>query len=142
MELELLKRSWATAGGVIASTPAAAEVCDKVRPGWNPADGPINQFEDLTLFFIEPLGLIVLVLTVAAVLLRKTWIASITVTLLFAIMVLNISTWIEADDVTNSANSEGCITAPILTTTTLIAISAIILTTTCRSSLRRLKSHD
>ena len=137
MELGLLKRSWAIAAGMIASTPTAAEVCDKVRPAWNPADGPINQFEDLALFFIEPLGLLVLALTLAAASLRKIWITAIVVTLLFAIAALNISTWIEADDVTNFALSEGCIAAPVLTTITLIAISAVISTTTWRSSQRR-----
>ncbi|MDX8355656.1 hypothetical protein SLH47_25130 [Cognatiyoonia sp. IB215182] len=122
---------------MMASTPAVAEVCDKVRPAWNPANGPINQFEDLALFFIEPLGLIVLVLTIAAILLRKIWLTAIVVALLFAVTALNISTWIEADDVTNFAISEGCIAAPVLTTITLIAICAIILTNTWRSSRRR-----
>ena len=122
---------------MIASTPAAAEVCDKVRPAWNPADGPINQFEDLTLFFIEPLGLLVLALTLAAALLRKIWITAIVVALLFAIAALNISTWIEADDVTNFALLEGCMTAPVLKTITLITICTIIVTATWRSSRRR-----
>ena len=134
MELGVLKRCWAIAVGMTASTPAVAEVCDKVRPAWNPANGPINQFEDLILFFIEPLGLIVLGLTIAAILLRKIWLTAIVITLLFAVAALNISTWIEADDVTNFAILEGCITAPVLTTTVLIAICAIILTTTWRRS--------
>ena len=137
MELGLLKRSWAIAAGMIASTPAAAEVCDKIRPAWNPADGQINQFEDLILFFIEPLGLIVFVLALAAALLRKIWITAIIVALLCTVIALNISTWIEADDVTSFAISEGCITASVLTTITLITICAIIMTATWRSSRLR-----
>ncbi|WP_299734018.1 hypothetical protein [uncultured Tateyamaria sp.] len=120
-----------------ASTPAAAEVCDKVRPAWNPADGPVTQFDDLALFFIEPLGLIVLVLAIAAVLLRKIWFTVFVVTLLVATIALNISTWVEADDVTNFALSEGCIAAPVLTTTTLVAICAIFSVATWHSSRRR-----
>ena len=107
MELRLLRRSWAVVLGVIASTPAAAEVCDKVRPAWNPADGPIRQFEDLALFFTEPLGLIVFVLTIAAVLFRKIWLTVIVVALMVAIIALNISTWLEADDITNFAIKDG-----------------------------------
>ena len=137
MKLGLLKRSWAIAVGTIVCTPAAAEVCDKVRPAWNPADGQINQFEDLTLFFIEPLGLIVFVLALAAALLRKIWITAISVALLCAVIALKIRTWIEADDVTNFAITEGCITAPVLTTITLIAICASIVTATWRSSRLR-----
>ena len=137
MELGLLKRSWTIAVAMIASTPAVADVCDKVRPAWNPADGPINQFEDLALLFIEPLGLIVFALTIGAVFFRKIWLTAIVVTLLIAIVALNISTWIEADDVTNFAISEGCIAAPVLTTITLVAICAIISVTTWQSSRRR-----
>lgn len=137
MELGLLKRSWAIAITMIASTPAVAEVCDKVRPAWKPADGPVTQFGDLALFFFEPLGLIVLVFAIAAVLLRKIWFTVFVVTLLVAIIALNISTWVEADDVTNFAISEGCIAAPVLTTITLVAICAIISVATWHSSRRR-----
>lgn len=137
MELGLQKRGWPIALGIIASTPAAAEVCDKVRPAWNPADGSVTQFEDLALFVIEPLGLIVLGVNIVAVLLRKVWFTAFVVTLLIAIIALNISTWIEADDITNFAISEGCIAAPVLTTITLIAICAIISVTTWHSSRRR-----
>lgn len=77
MELSLLKRSWVTVLGAIASTPVAAEVCDKVRPDWNPTNGPVNQLEDLALFLGEPLGLIVLALTLAAILLREIWLTAV-----------------------------------------------------------------
>lgn len=137
MELGLLKRSWAIAITMIASTPAVAEVCDKVRPAWNPANGPVTQFEDLALFLTEPIGLIVLGLAVAAVFLRKIWLTVFVVTLLVAIIALNISTWVEADDVTNFAISEGCIAAPVLTTITLVAICVIISVSTWHNSRRR-----
>lgn len=97
MELRLPKRSWTIAVAMTASTPVAAEVCDKVRPAWNPANGPVTQFEDLALFLTEPIGLIVLGLAVATVFLRKIWFTVFVVTLLVAIIALNISTWVEAD---------------------------------------------
>ncbi|MEM8691725.1 MAG: hypothetical protein AAGG57_07540 [Pseudomonadota bacterium] len=89
------------------------------------------------MFFFEPLGLIVLVPTITTVLLRKIWLTAIVVALLIAIFSLNISTWIDADDITNFAISEGCITAPVPTTTSLIALMAIISMTTWRTSRRR-----
>ena len=137
MELRSPKRSWTIAVAMTASTPATAEVCDKVRPAWNPTDGAVTQFEDLALFLTEPIGLIVLGLAVAAVFLRKIWFTVFVVTLLVAIIALNISTWVEADDVTNFAISEGCIAAPVLTTITLVTICAIISVTTWHRSRRR-----
>lgn len=137
MELRLPKRSWTIAVAMTASTPAVAEVCDKVRPAWNPANGPVTQSEDLALFLTEPIGLIVLGLAVTAVFLPKIWFTVFIVTLLVAIIALNISTWVKADDVTNFALSEGCIAAPVLTTITLVAICAIISVTTWHTSRRR-----
>ena len=115
---------------LIASTPAAAEVCDKVRPAWKPQDGSIGQFEDLALFLLEPMGLIAVGLTVAAVLLKKTWLSVTAIVILLLDIALNVSTWREADDVTGFAIAEGCLTAPILTTVALIALATIIATQT------------
>ena len=137
MQLKSLKRSWAAAFAIVASTPVAAEVCDKVRPAWNPADGSVSQLDDLVLFLVEPLGLIVLVLTLAGVLLRKIWFTAIVVTLLIAIIALDISTWVAADDITNLALVEGCIAAPVLTTITLTAMGTIVFVTTGFSSRSR-----
>ena len=86
---------------------------------------------------MKPLGLTIFMLIIAAVLLRKVWFTIFVVTLLVAIIALNISTWIEADDVTDFAISEGCIVAPVLTTITLIAFCALISVTTWHSSRRR-----
>ncbi|CAN1558528.1 hypothetical protein MCEMSEM23_02538 [Rhabdaerophilaceae bacterium] len=64
-----MKRAVAGLLCLIASTPATAEVCDKVRPAWTPQNGPVGQFEDLILFMFEPVGLIAIGLTVGALLL-------------------------------------------------------------------------
>jgi len=46
------------------------------------------------------------------------------------VIALNISTWIEADDVTNFAILEGCITTPVLTTLALTGLGVVIPATT------------
>ena len=125
-----MSRTMAVLVCVITSTPAAGEVCDKVRPAWTPQDGPISQFDDLALFLFEPIGLIAIGLTVGALLLRSTWFSAVAIVILILIVALTVSTWSEADDVTRFAISEGCMTAPYLTTILLIAMAASILTLT------------
>ena len=39
------------------ASPVFAEVCDKERPRWNPADGRVNVFEELYFFFTSPVGI-------------------------------------------------------------------------------------
>lgn len=125
---------------LIASTPAAAEVCDKERPAWTPQDGPVSQFDDLALFLFEPIGLIAIGLAVGALLLRSAWFSSVAIVILMLMVVLNVGTWHEADDVTRSAISEGCMTAPLLTTIALIAMAASIVTLTWVRPLDRSKA--
>ncbi len=36
------------------ATPAVAEVCDKARPGWTPADGAVGLWGELAAFMVTP----------------------------------------------------------------------------------------
>jgi hypothetical protein len=123
----------------ITSTPAAGEVCDKVRPTWTPQDGPISQFDDLALFLFEPIGLTAIGLTLGALLLRSAWFSAVAIVILILIVALTVSTWSEADDELRFAISEGCMTAPYLTTILLIAMAASIVTLTRIKPLTRAK---
>jgi hypothetical protein len=135
-----MNRTMASLVCLFASTPAAAEVCDKVRPAWTPQDGPVSQFENLSLFLSEPIGLIAIGLTVGALLIRSTWFSAVAIVILMLMAALNVSTWREADDVTRFAISEGCMTAPYLTTIVMIAMAASIVTLTWIKPLDRSKS--
>ncbi|WP_386684843.1 hypothetical protein [Loktanella sp. R86503] len=125
---------------LIASTPAAAEVCDKVRPAWTPQHGPVGQLDDLALFLFEPIGLIAIGLTVGAFLLRSAWFSAVAIVILMLMVALNVSTWREADDITRFAISERCMTAPYLTTIVMIAMAASIVTLTWIKTLDRSKA--
>jgi len=110
---------------------------NNIRPAWNPPDGSISQFEHLSLFLNEPIGLTVVVFGAAALLLRKVWFTVRVVTPLVAIIALSISTWIEGHDVTNAAISDGCMAMPVLTTSALFAMCAILSAITWHRSRRR-----
>ncbi|WP_223636473.1 hypothetical protein [Rhodobacter sp. TJ_12] len=135
-----MNRTMAVLVCLITSTPAAAEVCDKVRPAWTPQDGPVGQLDDLALFLFEPIGLIAIGLTVGALLLRSAWFSTVAIVILMLMLALNVSTWREADGVTRFAISEGCMVAPYLTTIVMIAMAASIVTLTWIKPLDRSKS--
>ena len=111
---------------ITASTPAIAEVCDKVRPAWNPEDGPVSQIDDLVLFFSEPVGLGTWVLVGVCIFLRRTWFTLLVITVMITIVALLTKTWFEEDYISAFAVSEGCLTAPVLTGITLVAISIFL----------------
>lgn len=135
-----MKRAMAVLLCLIASTPAAAEVCDKVRPAWTPQDGQVGQFEDLVLFLFEPIGLIAIRLTVGALLLRSAWFSAVAIVILMLMVALNVSTWREADDLVQFTIDVGCMTAPYLTTIALISMAASIVALTWVRPLHNSKS--
>ena len=109
-----------------ASAPAIAEVCDKERPAWNPQDGPVSQLDDLALFFSEPLGLTVLAMAGACILLRKPWFTALVIAVFVIVVALLMMAWFEDYHVKSAAAREGCLTAPVLTGLTLVAISVLL----------------
>lgn len=122
---------------IAPSTPAWAEVCDKVRPKWDPEDGPVSQMGDLALFVLEPTGLVLLILVIAAGVLRIRWVTAIVVTLLVAIVALDVSAWVvEPSDVIKSALSEGCVTMPVLRPIALFAAGFALAVATWRRARR------
>jgi hypothetical protein len=126
LKVRTLKKTALTLIGSLASTPAMAEVCDKVRPSWNSKYGSINQLGDLGLFFSEPVGLFVLGLSVMTFLIGKTLLTAFTILFLSIVVALNVSTWLDADDVTVAAISEGCFASPLLTSIALVSIAILL----------------
>ncbi|MCA3436997.1 MAG: hypothetical protein INF48_06715 [Rhodobacter sp.] len=117
-----------------APAPAIAEVCDKERPAWNPQDGPVSQLDDLGLFFSDPLGLTVLAMAGACILFRKTWFTALVITFLITVVALLTISWSEDYHVKSAAVSEGCLTTPVLTGLTLVAISVFLALLSRRTS--------
>ena len=109
-----------------APAPAIAEVCDKERPAWSPQDGPVSPLGDLAVFFSDPLGLTVLAMAAACSLLRKTWFTVLVITFLITVVALLTITWLEDYHIKSAAVSEGCLTSPVLTGLTLVALSVFL----------------
>ena len=126
VRMKRMKLIQSTLIALAAAAPAIAEVCDKERPAWNPKDGPVSQLDDLAVFFSEPLGLTVLVMVGACILLRKTWFMVLVITFLITVVALLTITWFENYHVKSAAVSEGCLTAPVLTGLSLVAISVFL----------------
>lgn len=120
---------------LFASTPAIAEVCNKVRPAWAPRNGPVNQVEELRLSFAESTGLSVLVLAGLAIALRKRWLTMTASAIIGLIALLNIARWSWlGDPIITFAHNEGCVAPPILSSITFAAVVVGLITTLRRAA--------
>lgn len=111
-----------------AAPPAWAEVCDKVRPHWDPASGPVSQVDDLLHFLTEPLGLGTIALVAISLAFRRAWLAIATTIVLIAVAALlffDIANIV--DDITHEARLEGCLTQPVLVPLILLGIGLIVI---------------
>jgi hypothetical protein len=142
MEILRMKRTLGALIWGFLPTGAIAEVCDKVRPDWNPSDGPVGPFEDVVLFFVTPFGLILLALAVASVLVRRTWLTALTTVIMTAVLAPFWSEWGEDNEVMRLAIAEGCRAAasPILIIVVLVTLAIIPAVATWRSPRSRRKS--
>ena len=55
--------------------PALAEVCDKVREGWDPADGPVGFWGEALSWLLSIPGVFLLCLTLAVILVGWRWLS-------------------------------------------------------------------
>ena len=107
-----------------------ATVCDKGRPGWSRADGPVGQFDDTVCTFVSLPGLVVIALVVASVLIRGQWLFGIGATVTFLLTSILVASWYATHPIQAAALAEGCVTEPILPTATLAALCGLML---CRT---------
>jgi len=110
------------------ATPIHAEVCDKIRPHWNPSDGKVGQFQELYYFlFTEPIGIVLLLLSVCAIYLRNLSFSVMILLLLFITASLK-SDWIwPSDEADRLAVLEGCTATPNVTAFVLILLGLIVI---------------
>ncbi len=101
---------------LIAGSPAFAEVCDKVRPSWDPNSGSINRFEELYFFFTSPLGVGLVFLIAVTLYLnhRRLSILCAGVVLLTSVLTAAVWFWL-GEDIIYEAFEEGCRAEPYLT---------------------------
>ncbi|MCU0800695.1 MAG: hypothetical protein MUD11_02785 [Rhodobacteraceae bacterium] len=96
----------------LMASPAMAEVCEKQRPGWSPADGPATMVTELVQFLVWGGGGLILLGLVLGLYFRKTIIlnAVMLVTLIMAVPYI----WPLDPSTRQLAMTEGCIGAPTL----------------------------
>lgn len=109
---------------MVAASPAFAEVCDKERPSWNPADGRVNTFEELYFFFISPVGIGLAILISATLYFRKRWLSFLCAGLIFTVAAITALNWFWlGDSIITAAYREGCRAPPIITIGVLVLLS-------------------
>ena len=115
-----------------APSQALAEVCDKARPNWSPADGPVTIWTDPLFPLTNPVTLAILAIAAIALLTRRRGIA-IAATLLNGLLTVAIATYFLPDPsgVQKIAFKEGCIAPPHLS----LAITAAITILTLRAAI-------
>ena len=111
---------------ILSAGPAFAEVCDKVRPNWNPSNGRVNQLQELYYFFSGPLGVSVIALFFLAFLIKRTWLSFLVSLVLVFIAGLIVENWFWPEDgVTRGAHFEGCIANPLITSLVVIVLGVL-----------------
>jgi hypothetical protein len=115
----------------ILPLPARAEVCDKVRPLWEPGT-PATAWDELIGLMATPPSLLLLLVSMLALRFRHQWGV--------LVAVVGWSIWVSLvalstpDDIRSAAIAEGCIGSPVLFILVVAAIcGGLILFTTRRS---------
>jgi hypothetical protein len=110
-----------------ATAPAAlAEVCDKERPSWNPADGPVGAWGEMVANLLSVPGLVVLTIAILAHFSKSMWVPLALSLLPFALAWLihfghnDPLPW--AAEMRAHARQEGCIGPPELAITLFVVI--------------------
>lgn len=108
----------------LMASPAFAEVCDKERPRWNPADGRVNVFEELYLFLTSPLGIGLIALIATTLYFRRRWLSLLCAALIFTVATIVALNWFWlGDGIITAAFNEGCRASPIVTIGVLVLLS-------------------
>lgn len=104
-----------------------AEVCDKERPGWDPASGPVTQLDELLHVALSPLGLVAALIFVGALMLRRTWGYVGGTVALTAIAALIFAGWFDPTGITEAATREGCMALPALPIFAVLTLALTLL---------------
>ena len=102
-----------------------AEVCDKVRPDWRTADGPVGAVAQLGYVLTSPVVVILLGLVALALIWPRRWLAVIVALLVLALAGLLFLA--RGAEIAQLAMAEGCIGGIGPTVTLLVLIAAAVL---------------
>ena len=119
----------ATAALFLSSVTAYAEVCDKVRPNWDPTGGQASQLDDILLLLGTVPGMMFLALVGFSLFLRSRWLCLFCATLSIALATVVTADWVLelGGDIREPAIAEGCMVAPYAVGAFTIAIAIVCL---------------
>jgi uncharacterized membrane protein len=111
---------------VLMASPAMAQVCESVRPGWTPADGPNTMITELVQFLVWGWGGLLIIALVLGLYFRKPIVLN---AVLLVTLIMSVPYIWPLDPANRSlAMTEGCVGAPtlVLVVLGLIWVAALI----------------
>ena len=119
----LLARKRLLAPLLILPSPAVAQSCADLRPGWDGA--PVSAFSEALLLFSTPLSLILLLATAIVLRLRSNW-GALGIAIGWSLQVYLVTFVLPPD----AARAEGCVGSPVLfiLAAAVLAVGAVIYT--------------
>ena len=118
---------------LLLPSQAFAEVCDKVRPLWEPG-APATAFGEMIALFGTPPSLILLVASALVLRFRHKW-AGLAVVVLWSTWLTLVTVVSAKDDIQQQAVIEGCVGSPTLFIAAVAAICiGIVLYTSPRDT--------
>lgn len=104
--------------------PALAEVCDKVRPGWDGA--PVSVWQEALWLFGSPAALVLLLCSVLAFRFKSSW-GALAVFVGWSFLVGAFTFWDPTGGQRALAKAEGCIGSPAIFVAVVLVISVGLL---------------
>ncbi len=128
------RRGGTTVACMLSASPALAEVCDKIRPGWDGA--PASMLDEAIALMSTPPSLVLLLASALAIRLRHQW-GALAVLIGWTIWI-SLLVFPTPDAAELAAIAEGCIGSPIL----FIAVVAAICVAMILYTIPRPKRED
>jgi hypothetical protein len=124
-----------TASFALLTLPARAEVCDKERPFWSPADGPAGMIDEFVTHATSPAGIVLGLLFLASLFIANTPLRILTI--LLAVLSAGALIWPDGTGITTQAIAEGCVGNALLSIAACTAIFLVTLVLALRSMRAR-----
>ncbi len=114
-----IRRRLVLAAVLSPATPAWADTCAQIRPGW---DGlPVSAWGEFVFLLQSPIVLILIMLTAVAIRFRSEW-GGVAVVIGWSAVTYLVTGWLSGSETQTAAAIEGCVGSPAL----FIAVAAAL----------------
>ncbi len=128
-------------GLLFLASPTLAEVCDKERPDWSPADGPVTMLGETLGFLSSPIGLALMGMVLAAFLVNKLWTSLVCGFVMAMLAVAFLGEALQPIEIALAARQEGCTASPLLTALILLVLAPLLVWRSWRTRRGRKRSN-